>query len=34
VRGYFVRWSWNGSKPEVKVLRTVTNITQDWRPTK
>jgi branched-chain amino acid transport system substrate-binding protein len=34
VRGYFVRWTWDGRKPEVKVLKTVADITQDWRPTK
>ncbi len=34
VRGYFVRWSWDGSKPQVKVLKTVTDISQDWRPGK
>jgi branched-chain amino acid transport system substrate-binding protein len=34
VNGYFVRWSWDGAKPGVVLLNTVTGITQDWSPGK
>jgi branched-chain amino acid transport system substrate-binding protein len=34
VNGYFVHWSWDGAKPNVKFLKTVTGITQDWSPAK
>jgi branched-chain amino acid transport system substrate-binding protein len=33
-RGYFVRWSWDGTKPSATLLKTVDGITQDWSPAK
>jgi branched-chain amino acid transport system substrate-binding protein len=34
VSGYFVRWSWEGDKPAVTLLKTISGITQDWSPAK
>jgi branched-chain amino acid transport system substrate-binding protein len=34
VNGYFVRWSWEGDKPVVTLLKTISGITQDWSPAK
>jgi branched-chain amino acid transport system substrate-binding protein len=34
VKGYFIKWSWDGTKPGVTLLKTVSDITQDWSPAK
>jgi branched-chain amino acid transport system substrate-binding protein len=34
VNGYFIKWSWDGTKPRVALLKTVSGITQDWSPAK
>jgi branched-chain amino acid transport system substrate-binding protein len=34
VNGYFVRWSWEGDKPAMTLLKTISGITQDWSPAK
>ena len=34
VKGYFIKWAWDGTKPGVTLLKTVSDITQDWSPAK
>jgi branched-chain amino acid transport system substrate-binding protein len=34
VNGYFIKWSWDGTKPGATLLKTVRGITQDWSPAK